>query len=75
MAFNGSPLAGHLAFVTGSARGIGRAIALELADWGADVVVHALKNAELAEDVASAIREKGRRSLAVPRRPRSVSPP
>ena len=65
MAFNGSPLAGHLAFVTGSARGIGRAIALELADWGADVVVHALKNGEMAEQVASIIREKGRRSMAV----------
>jgi 3-oxoacyl-[acyl-carrier protein] reductase len=65
MTFNTPPLAGHLAFVTGSARGIGRAIALELADWGADVVVHALKNADLAEEVAGLIREKGRRSMAV----------
>ena len=65
MTFTHPPLAGHLAFVTGSARGIGKAIALELADWGADVVVHALKSSELAEQVASAIREKGRRSLVV----------
>jgi len=65
MTFTQSPLEGHLAFVTGSARGIGRAIALELADWGADVVVHALKNAELAEQVAALIRGKGRRSMAV----------
>jgi 3-oxoacyl-[acyl-carrier protein] reductase len=65
MTFSTPPLAGHLAFVTGSARGIGRAIALELADWGADVVVHALKNGDLAEQVAICIREKGRRSLAV----------
>jgi 3-oxoacyl-[acyl-carrier protein] reductase len=65
MAFTQCRLAGHLAFVTGSARGIGRAIALELADWGADVVVHALKNGEMAEEVAGLIREKGRRSMAV----------
>jgi 3-oxoacyl-[acyl-carrier protein] reductase len=65
MTFTNPPLAGRLAFVTGSARGIGRAIALELADWGADVVVHALKNGEMAEQVANLIRDKGRRSLAV----------
>ena len=65
MTFTNPPLAGHLAFVTGSARGIGRAIALELADWGADVVVHALKNGGLAEEVAGAIRGKGRRSMSI----------
>ena len=65
MTFSNPPLAGHLAFVTGSSRGIGQAIALELAEWGADVVVHALKNIEMAEQVASKIREKGRRSMAV----------
>lgn len=60
-----SPLQGRVAFVTGSARGIGRAIALELAAWGADVAVHALKNADLAEAVSAEIRGLGRRSLAV----------
>lgn len=65
MPFAKPPLQGKLAFVTGSSRGIGRAIALELATWGADVVVHALKNLDLAEEVAEAIRAKGVRSLAL----------
>ena len=61
----GQPLLGSTALVTGSARGIGRAIALELARWGADVAVHALKNREKAEEVAAEIRALGRKSLAV----------
>jgi 3-oxoacyl-[acyl-carrier protein] reductase len=65
MSFPNPPLAGRIAFVTGSARGIGRSIALELAAWGADVAVHALKNQELAEGVAGEIRAMGRRSIAV----------
>jgi len=65
MTFTDHPLAGRVAFVTGSARGIGRAIALELANWGADVVVHALKNQELAEEVADQIRAGGRRAMAL----------
>lgn len=65
MVFNTPPLAGRLALVTGSARGIGRAIALELADWGADVVIHALKSKEQAEQVSEEVRSRGRRSLVV----------
>ena len=61
----GEPLSGSVALVTGSARGIGRAIALELARWGADVAVHALQNREMAEDVAAEIRGTGRKSIAV----------
>lgn len=59
------PLQGRVAFVTGSARGIGRAIAFELAAWGADVAVHALKSADLAEEVAETIRGLGRKSIAL----------
>lgn len=65
MPFATPPLAGKVAFVTGSSRGIGKAIALELATWGADVMVHALKNLELAEAVAEEIRTRGRRAIAV----------
>jgi 3-oxoacyl-[acyl-carrier protein] reductase len=65
MPFANPPLQGRIAFVTGSTRGIGRAIALELATWGADVVVHGMKSTGAAEAVAAEIRACGRRALAV----------
>jgi 3-oxoacyl-[acyl-carrier protein] reductase len=51
-------LAGRIAFVTGSSRGIGKAIALRLAADGAKVILHA-RSAETAEPVAEAIRAAG----------------
>jgi len=51
--------------VTGSSSGIGRAIALELAAAGADVVVHCHQSAQQAEQVASEILTSGRRSAVV----------
>ena len=56
-------LLGKIAIVTGSSRGIGKAIALKLADAGASVVVTG--HIEDAEPVAKEIRAKSRQSLAV----------
>lgn len=55
----------RIAVVTGSSSGIGRALALELARAGADVVLHCRKSIELAEKVAMEIRSLGRRSAFV----------
>jgi NAD(P)-dependent dehydrogenase (short-subunit alcohol dehydrogenase family) len=54
---------GKVALVTGSAQGIGRAIALELAARGADVVVNDFNNVNMNETV-ELVKEKGRRCLA-----------
>lgn len=58
-------LEGRAAIVTGSARGIGRAIALELARQGASVVVNYLGSAQQAEEVCRAIEDDGGAALSV----------
>jgi 3-oxoacyl-[acyl-carrier protein] reductase len=57
-------LEGRVAVVTGSARNIGRAIALQLADAGAAVVVSARSAAGEAEAVARELAERGGRAVA-----------
>jgi 3-oxoacyl-[acyl-carrier protein] reductase len=58
-------LKGQIAVVTGSSSGIGRAIALELAVGGADVLVHARRSREAAEQVAADIAAVGRQTDVV----------
>ncbi|HUT92981.1 MAG TPA: SDR family oxidoreductase [Thermoguttaceae bacterium] len=58
-------LRGHTAVVTGSSRGIGRAIALELAGAGADVLVHARQSRQAAEATADGVRALGREAEVV----------
>ena len=58
-------LNGRVALVTGSSRGIGRAIALRLAEAGADVVVNFLHRAEEAQAVELAIGRLGRRCISI----------
>jgi len=56
----------HQALITGASRGIGRAIALALADQGHQVVLNYLTNKTLAEQVADEIRKKGQSVKLLP---------
>ncbi len=58
--------AGRTAIVTGATRGIGRAIALELARRGADVAFNYQKSAEAAETLKAEVEALGARVLASP---------
>ena len=57
-------LTGRTAVVVGGTSGIGRALALGLADAGADVVATG-RRIELVEDVAAEIQKRGRRTLSI----------
>jgi len=57
--------AGKIALVTGGGRGIGRAISLELASRGADVIINYVRNQSPAEEVAQQIQALGRRASTI----------
>jgi NAD(P)-dependent dehydrogenase (short-subunit alcohol dehydrogenase family) len=59
------PLEGRVAVVTGASRGIGRAVALALADAGSALVLGARTVGQL-EDVADEVRQRGGEAQAVP---------
>ncbi len=58
-------LGSRRALVTGGSRGIGRAIAIALADMGAGVAVNYLKRQDEADTVVDAIRKLGGKAIAV----------
>ena len=58
-------LEGRVALVTGGSRGIGRAIALALAEDGADVAVNYRRDKAAADETVAEIGARGRRGIAI----------
>lgn len=58
-------LSGKTAIVTGGSRGIGKAIALKLAEKGANIVVNYTSSPDKAMEVVEQIKEMGREALAI----------
>lgn len=63
--YQGGPLDGKVALVTGSGRGIGRGIALELGERGASVVVNYNNNSKGAEELVAEIEAAGSKAFAI----------
>jgi acetoacetyl-CoA reductase len=58
-------LEGQVAIVTGASRGIGRACAIELAEWGAAVVVNYFTNEQAADALVGELASRGSKAIAV----------
>jgi NAD(P)-dependent dehydrogenase (short-subunit alcohol dehydrogenase family) len=59
-------ITGRTALITGSSRGIGRGIALKLAECGVNRIgVHYFKNRTAADDTANKLRERGAEPLLI----------
>ncbi len=61
----GGKLTGKVALVTGSARGIGQAIALRLAEDGASLVINYAGSVDKANEVVETIKAKERQAIAI----------
>ncbi len=59
------PFENKVVLVTGSGRGIGRAIALHFAKYGADVIINFFRNRKPAEDTAREVEALKRRALII----------
>jgi glucose 1-dehydrogenase len=62
---NSFDLTGKTILITGSSRGIGKALALKLAEYGADIIIHCANAKEKANEVAQGIRTLGRSAFVV----------
>ena len=62
---SGKSLAGRVALVTGSAKRLGRAVALRLAEEGADVIIHYRSSAGEAQLAVAEIEKTGKRGCAI----------
>lgn len=58
--------AGRVALVTGASRGMGRAVAIQLAEGGADVAIGYASRREAAEEVVREVEARGRRAICGP---------
>lgn len=58
-------LNGKIALVTGGSRGIGKAVALKLASFGADIIFSYTSSEEQSKEVQATIESMGRRTLAI----------
>jgi NAD(P)-dependent dehydrogenase (short-subunit alcohol dehydrogenase family) len=65
MAINVAALKGKHALITGSSRGIGRGIALKLAENGVQIAVHYFQNESAAKDTLESIRQLGSNGMIV----------
>ena len=58
-------MTGRVALVTGGSRGIGKAIAIRLAEHGMDIVVNYVRHKQDAQKTAAEVEQRGQRCLLV----------